>query len=196
MRARACVIGAGVASLLGGVVVLGSGGVAGAAGSTTEPYSCVGQPVNVQVAGKATIKNGDIVLKKVVYTFSNNLGFGTVKAKKIQVIVPDPDTTNAPYVANSVKVATTPTGWTAAYAAGTGISANHAASITLANNASFSNAALSAKYADASPGSNTTINFMPGDINITVTVKADNIKNVPVSCTPTEAATPFASVTE
>lgn len=159
----------------------------------TQSYTCqtpVGDAnLSGTVTGKASIKKGVIKLKKVVFAITNSVGLDLV-VDHVKVSVADPDHAAAPYKKNSAKTAKKPTGWQAGHDSG-GVFASHVGSMTIANGANVTSAALSAKYlVKGSHG--TEIDFQPGAFSFHVSspISGD------VSCTPDSPVGTFASVTE
>ena len=166
-----------------------------AVAAASQGYSC-STPVGTQsgtatVAGKATLNATTkvISLSGVKVSIKNTFGV-TVSGNNVKIVVPDPNTTSAPYVANSAKVATTPAGWTAGHAT-SGIFALHAGNVTFASGSTLSNAALSARYKDKGP-KGTVVKFTPGPISFNLTSPISGT----VTCTPTAPIVTIASVTE
>jgi hypothetical protein len=158
----------------------------------TQSYTCSpGGAASITIVGTATETetNETISLTGVKFTVTNSFGV-TITAKNIQVNVPDPNNTSAPYIAGSAAVATTPPGWTAGHGTG-GIFALHAGNITLANGATLSNAALRAKYKDKGPVG-TVIKWVGG----TVTLQVISPIVASVTCTPNAPLMTVTSVTE
>jgi hypothetical protein len=181
--------GAGIAMLVASVPA------ASAATAVTQPYTCNAGGATVQASATVTGKAAEnststaIKLTNVVFKVTNTFGVGTVTVNHIKVSVPDPNTTSAPYVANSVAVAASPAGWTAGHDA-TGAFASFAGSKTVPTNGTVANAALKAKYKDKGPVG-TVINYVPGQISFNITSPI----TATATCTATAPMT-FATVTE
>jgi hypothetical protein len=155
-------------------------------------YSCVVNgstvPVSVQVSGNAVIASGKIKLTNVVFSITN--WFGTKATfKNIEVHVPDPNRTSAPYKANSATIATTPKGWTVGH--GTNLYALHAGKVTVASGSNLTTAAFGAKYSDLGPVG-TVISFQP--TALTFTLKSPIVATA--SCMPAAPFQTFAQVKE
>ncbi len=155
-------------------------------------YSCAingsSTPVSVQVSGSAMIAKGKIKLANVVFSITNWFGT-TATFKNIEVHVPDPNNTSAPYKANSATIATTPNGWSVGH--GTSLYALHAGKVTVASGSILTTAAFGAKYSDRGSVS-TVISFQPG--MLTFTLKSPIVATA--SCTPAAPVQTFAQVTE
>jgi hypothetical protein len=161
--------------------------------SITQSYDCqtpVGQEtLSASVTGKASIKKGKIVLKKVVYAVTNSTGFDLV-IDSAKLSTPDPNAADAPYAKKSAKVKKKAAGWTAGHDS-SGVFAAFSGSMSIPDGSDVMSAPLSAKYAVKGPHG-TEIDFQPGDVSFHVTspLKGD------VTCTPGDPVGTFASVTE
>lgn len=185
-------------AILGGALTM-SGmvlvGVAPAGAAVTQNFKCtpigtVTPSFNVSESATASINKTTkmITLSNATFTVRNTFGVSaTVNSIKFEIT--DPNNTSAPYIANSVKVATSPTGWVAGH--DTGIFAEHAGSEVFKALATLKNAALSAKYTDAGPVK-TVINFIAGNFTFNITSPVQQAE----TCTPTAPAKIIAHVAE
>lgn len=170
-------------------------GAAPAGAASTQAYSC-STPIGTEsgtatISGKAVLNATTkvITLSAVKFSIKNTFGL-TISGNNIKVSVPDPNTTSAPYITGSAKVATTPAGWTAGHGT-TGLFALHKGTLTFANGSTISNAALSGRYKDKGP-KGTVISFKPGTVSFNLTSPISGT----VTCTPSGTVVTFASVTE
>ncbi|MBO0731665.1 MAG: hypothetical protein J2P57_20565, partial [Acidimicrobiaceae bacterium] len=133
--------------------MLVAGGPAADAATVTQTYRCSSSlgsvSSSVKFSGTATLATNTIKLSNVKVTVTNTTTT-TATIDKVSISVPDPNKTSAPYKTGSVKVGSTPAGWTAAHTT-VGIVARHAGTITFKAGATLTNAPLSAAYTDKGP---------------------------------------------
>lgn len=178
---------------LAGTALLAAGAPSAGAATVTQTYRCSSSlgslSTSVKFSGTATLATKTIKLSNVKVTVSNTTTT-TASIDKVSINVPDPNKTSAPYKSGSVKVGSTPAGWTAARTT-QGIAARHAGTITFKAGATLTNAPLSAAYTDKGP-KGTVISFHPGVVSFTLTSPISTA----VTCTPTSPKKTIASVTE